>query len=99
MKHKSIRNNDHDLNLPEQRFTLTVNSTIQQDIFKELHPSLVTFLRRKLGKPNFQVENKLQEASNSERRPYTNQEKFQTLLEKQPMLQRLVDQLGLDPDL
>ncbi|MEL6534275.1 MAG: hypothetical protein AAFQ98_02625 [Bacteroidota bacterium] len=97
-KQKSVRNNTYDLNLDSQVITLSVTSTIQKDILGELREPLLAFLRRKLGKPGLQLEGREVEIT-QERRPYTNQEKLQHLLEKQPLLQDLVDKLGLDPDL
>ncbi|HAA11250.1 MAG TPA: hypothetical protein DCE41_05930, partial [Cytophagales bacterium] len=97
-KQKSVRNNTYTLDLDSQLVTLSVTSTIQKDILAELREPLLGYLKRQLGKPKLQLEGKVVEIT-QERRPYTNQEKLQHLLEKQPKLQDLVDKLGLDPDL
>ena len=86
------------LDIPKQQITLTVGSTILEDAVTEMREDLMRFLRQKLGKPKLSIETIIQEAA-VERRPYTNQEKLQHLLEKQPKLQDLLDRLDLDPDL
>ena len=97
-KQKTIRGNTYEVDEAGLVITWKVHSAVQQDIYQELREPLTTYLRRAMGKPKLLMEHRLEEVA-QERKPYTNQEKFQHLLEKQPNLKDLVDKLGLDPDL
>jgi hypothetical protein len=62
-----------------------------------LRTELLIFLRGKLENDLITISSTMR-AADEKKRPYTPKEKFEHMIEKQPLLQELKDRLGLDPD-
>jgi len=87
-----------------QTFTLTnnvitvlLNNPIEEPMLQGMKSDLVGYLREKLNNSTLQVEGEMQQ-NNTKRKAYTNKEKFDYLVEKNPLLKELQEKLGLDPD-
>ncbi|UII21203.1 hypothetical protein [Fulvivirga ligni] len=70
---------------------------VKIDILDRFRPELASHLKRTLNNRFIVLETELVEAK-AQRMIYTNHEKFNYLMEKQPLLRDLRDRLGLDPD-
>jgi DNA polymerase-3 subunit gamma/tau len=77
--------------------TLQLTNPIEEPILQGLKADLVSYLRAKNNNSTLQVEGEMQQ-NNIKRKAYTNKEKFDYLLEKNPLLKELQEKLGLDPD-
>jgi hypothetical protein len=70
---------------------------VQEMMLTNLRSDLTTFLRDRLKNQSINVVGELREAE--ERKViYTNREKFDYLVARNPMLKELKDRLGLDTD-
>ena len=76
-------------------FKLQLDNQIQMDTLVQLKQELATFLRQRLRNALIQIASEIVESS-TERRPYTAQEKFEYLANKNPALLELRDKLGLE---
>jgi len=77
--------------------TVLLNNPIEEPLLQGIKTDLVTYLREKLNNSTLQVEGEMQQ-TNTRRKAYTSKEKFDYLLEKNPLLKELQEKLGLDPD-
>ncbi len=76
-------------------FKLQLDNQIQMDALTQLKQDLAVHLRQTLRNTTIQIAAEVVE-SNTERRPYTAQEKFEFLANKNPALLELRDKLGLE---
>lgn len=76
-------------------FKLQLDNQIQMDTLVQLKQELATFLRQRLRNTSIQIASEIVEIT-TERRPYTAQEKFEYLANKNPALLELRDKLGLE---
>lgn len=76
-------------------FNLQLDNQIQMDTLTQLKQDLATFLRQRLRNASIQIAAEIVETT-TERRPYTAQEKFEYLANKNPALLELRDKLGLE---
>jgi DNA polymerase-3 subunit gamma/tau len=74
---------------------LQLDNQIQMETLVQLKQELATFLRQSLRNASIQIASEIVE-STSERRPYTAQEKFEYMANKNPALLELRDKLGLE---
>jgi len=77
---------------------ISLSSPALQAKVEQLKPDLMTFLRQQLLCPTLSLETQIVKES-VERKLYTDQDKFNHLAEKYPMLRELQQRLGLDVDL
>ncbi len=77
--------------------TLQLTNPIEEPMLQGMKPDLVTYLREKINNSTLLVEGEMQ-TNNTKRKAYTNKEKFEYLVEKNPLLKELQEKLGLDPD-
>jgi len=77
--------------------TVALANTVEEPLLQSIMTELVSYLRNRLSNPTIKVESVLKEAD-GKKIAYTNKEKFDLLVEKNPMLKELKDRLGLDPD-
>ncbi len=100
-KHKDQVAEYHLLNQPltinKNLITVLLTNPIEEPLLKDIKSDLVTYLRKRLKNSYIQVEGEMQQYS-TKRKAYTNKEKFEYLVEKNPLLKELKDKLGLDPD-
>ena len=76
-------------------FKLQLDNQIQMDTLTQMKQDLATFLRQRLRNASIQIAAEIVETT-IERRPYTAQEKFEYLANKNPALFELRDKLGLE---
>ncbi len=76
-------------------FKLQLDNQIQMDTLTQMKQDLATFLRQRLRNASIQIVAEIVETT-TERRPYTAQEKFEYLANKNPALLELRDKLGLE---
>lgn len=98
------KNQVSEYHILNQTFTLTnnvitvlLNNPIEEPMLQGMKSDLVGYLREKLNNNTLQVEGEMQQ-NNTKRKAYTNKEKFDYLVEKNPFLRELQEKLGLDPD-
>lgn len=78
--------------------SLALTNAIEEPILVSIKPELLTYLREMLSNSSLKIEGVLAEQDNSKRIAYTNKEKFEHLMEKNPLLKDLKEKFGLDPD-
>jgi DNA polymerase-3 subunit gamma/tau len=83
--------------LKNNLITIFLNNPIEEPLLQGMKADLVGYLREKLNNSTLQVEGEMQ-LHNTKRKAYTNKEKFDYLVEKNPYIKELQDKLGLDPD-
>lgn len=72
-------------------------SSVQETMLNNFKGDLITYLREQLRNNSIMVIGELREAEEKQML-YTPRDKFEFLIEKNPMLKTLRDRLGLDPD-
>lgn len=77
--------------------TVDLLSPVHETMLNNIKSELVAFLRERLRNNTIQVTGQLQ-TEQDKKIIYTNREKFDFLVEKNPMLKELKDRLGLDTD-
>lgn len=77
--------------------TIHLNNAIEEPLLQSIKIDLVTYLRDRLKNNNLLLSTKLKEVI-STKMAYTNKEKFEAMVEKNPLLIQLKDKFGLDPD-
>lgn len=77
--------------------TVALANSIEEPLLQNILPDLLTYLRSRLSNSSIKVESVLKREE-GKKIAYTNKEKFDLLVEKNPMLKELKDRLGLDPD-
>lgn len=81
----------------EYTVVIKITNPVQHNLLDRFRSDLTVHLKTKLnnGKINIDTE---QVEENSQRKYYTNSDKFRYLAEKKPIINQLKDRLGLDPD-
>ena len=72
-------------------------STVQETMLNNFKNDLITYLRENLKNNSIMVVGELRETEEKQML-YTPRDKFEFLLEKNPLLKTMRDKLGLDPD-
>ncbi len=70
---------------------------VQESMLSGLKSELTTFLREKLRNNSINVKGELRELDEKKMK-YTDRDKFDFLLDKNPLLKEMKDRLGLDTD-
>lgn len=83
--------------LQDNQVVITLSNPIEEPLLNNMRTSLIAFLRDKLSHSSIMVTSVLQEVE-SKRQLYTNKEKFDYLLAKNPQLAVLKERFGLDPE-
>ena len=79
------------------KITIPLHNSVQEMMLSNIRVDLTTFLRDKLKNQSINVVGELREAD-QRKVIYTNREKFDYLVAKNPMLKEFKDRLGLDTD-
>ena len=77
--------------------TVELLSPVHETMLNNIKSEITAFLREQLRNNSIQVTGELK-SSEEKKIIYTNREKFDYLVEKNPMLRELKDRLGLDTD-
>jgi DNA polymerase-3 subunit gamma/tau len=84
--------------LEEQKITVMLYNHIQEGSLNNIRGELGAYLREKLRNGSIQVFGEFVKEGEAKKIIYTNREKFEYLVEKNPVLRELKDRLGLDTD-
>lgn len=85
--------------LNENTITVSLHHPVQETMLDNMRIELSTFIRERLKNNSILISGKLVEMKEDEKKVfYTPREKFEYLIEKNPMLKELKDRLGLDTD-
>ena len=71
---------------------------IEEPLLQSIRTELVTYLREKLSNSSINVIGQLQLPENRQRVAYTNKEKFDALVAKNPLIGELRDRFSLDSE-
>ena len=77
--------------------SFSVVNQVQEDEIDAIKTDLLTFLRSAMKNSSLQLKI-IVDKHDTERKPYTGEEKFQRLAEKNPTLNKLRQQFGLEID-
>ena len=83
--------------IKENNIIIQLLSTVQESMLNNFKSDLITHLRENLKNNSILVVGELREQEEKQML-YTPRDKFEYLLEKNPVLKKLRDRLGLDPD-
>jgi hypothetical protein len=75
-----------------------MTNPIEEPLLASIKSDLVGYLREKLSNSTIQVKGELRMAEGKQRMAYTNKEKFEVLLDRNPLLRELKDRFALDAD-
>jgi hypothetical protein len=81
----------------ENKIVMPLTNPIQETMLNEFRTELNAFLRERLQNNTIQVVGELRE-DEDKKMIYTPRDKFDYLMEKNPLIKELKDTLGLDPD-
>jgi hypothetical protein len=87
-----------DFVLQDNKVIITLSNPIEEPFLQGIRTSLITYLRDKLSNSSLMVVGVMQELQSARPMIYTNKEKFDYLLEKNPALKELQERFGLDAD-
>ncbi len=75
-----------------------MTNPIEEPLLANMKADLVGYLRERLSNSTIQVKGELRIAEGKQRMAYTNKEKFDALLDRNPLLRELKDRFALDAD-
>jgi hypothetical protein len=81
----------------ENQIVIHLLSTVQETLLSNFKTDLINYLRTTLKNNSIVVTGELKETEEKQML-YTPRDKFEYLLGKNPLLQKMRDRLGLDPD-
>ena len=79
------------------KIVMPITNPIQETMLNEFRLELTTFLRERLQNSTIQVVGELRMAD-EKKMVYTPRDKFEYLMNKNPLIKEMKDRLGLDPD-
>jgi len=79
-------------------FEILVESSYHQQVVEKRRDSIINFLKEKLGVKKVNMVVTISK-TDTQRKPYTAQEKYAAMKTKNPEIDKLVDQLGLGLDM
>ena len=88
---------NREFELDGQVIRIALDNDLQQEMLSMLRHELISFLRQRLDAPELSLDFRVAPME-VKRMPYTAQEKFNYMAEKNPTLKELQDALGLDTD-
>lgn len=86
-----------DFELEGNQVILPLTNPIEEPLLQGIRTSLITYLRDKLSHSSINVTGILQQVE-GKKMIYTNKDKFDHLIERNPALRQLQEKFGLDPD-
>jgi hypothetical protein len=82
----------------ENKVIVPLHNHFQITLLDEMKLDLLTFLRERLQNDSIQLSGEVKTADDTKKVLYTNREKLDHLMEKNPVLKELKDRFGLDTD-
>lgn len=86
-----------DFELQGSQVILPLNNPVEEPLLQGVRTSLITYLRDKLSNSSVTVTGVLKEVE-SKKMIYTNKDKFEHMVQKNPALKELKERFGLDPE-
>lgn len=80
----------------EFQIGIVLESQLQVELFTEIKPDLVLFLRNQYKSKLINITESIEEQQNQSTKPYTNDDKFKYMIQKNPALLKLKQDLNLD---
>ena len=93
-----FRDRELEIDLEAEQIVLLFVNRVQLDNFEDLKTDLLFYLRQNLSNADVTIKAKLKSMKSDAKRLYTDQDKLQYLIEKNPIVKELKDRLGLDVD-
>lgn len=84
-----------DFNLTKNELSFKLSNKILHDVFLEIKQDLTDYLRKKLHNSEIQIDAFIT-AEETKAKPRTEQEKFESMAQKNPSIWKLKEALGLD---
>lgn len=85
------------IKLEGEMITVELTNPVEVDGLEKIKAELLTFIRNKFQNNAIQLQHKVNIEKAAER-PYTPKEKFEAMMKENPLLGKLKDTFGLDPD-
>jgi len=82
----------------DNKLVITLDNPIEEPFLQGMRTSLIAYLRDKLSNSSLLVVGIMREVESTRPMIYTNKEKFDYLLDKNPALKDLQERFGLDAD-
>lgn len=83
----------------DNKVIIQLHNHFQETLLDEIRLDLLTFLRDRLGNDSIQLGGEIKAPVDTGKKMlYTNKEKFDHLMEKNPVVKELKDKFGLDTD-
>lgn len=82
----------------DNKVIVPLHNHFQETLLDEIRLDLLTFLRENLGNDTLQLGGEIKTVSDDKKVLYTNREKLEHLMEKNPVVKELKDKFGLDTD-
>jgi DNA polymerase-3 subunit gamma/tau len=86
------------IEIQKNEVLICMTNPIEEPLLASMKSDLVGYLREKLNNGTIQVKGELKIAEGKQRIAYTNKEKFEVLLDRNPLLRELKDRFALDAD-
>lgn len=86
------------IDIEDKAIIVHVYHPVQETMLNNMRIELSTFIRERLRNNSIQIIGKTKEVEEGKKVYYTPREKFDYLVEKNPILKELKDRLGLDTD-
>ncbi len=86
------------IEIQKNEVLICMTNPIEEPLLASMKSDLVGYLREKLSNGTIQVKGELKIAEGKQRIAYTNKEKFEVLLDRNPLLCELKDRFALDAD-
>lgn len=85
------------IKLEGEMITVELTNPVEVDGLEKIKAELLTFIRNKFQNNAIQLQHNVNIEKAAER-PYTPKEKFEAMMKENPLLGKLKDTFGLDPD-
>lgn len=86
------------IDIQRNEVLIYMTNPIEEPLLASMKSDLVGYLREKLNNSTIHVKGELKIAEGKQRFAYTNKEKFEVLLDRNPLLRELKDRFSLDAD-
>lgn len=84
--------------LRDNNVIVPLHNNFQETLLDEIRLDLLTFLRERLSNDTLQLTGEIKTVADDKKVLYTNREKLEHLMEKNPAVKELKDRFGLDTD-
>ena len=82
----------------DNKVIIQLHNHFQETLLDQIRLDLLTFIRERLSNDSIQLAGEIKAVASDKKVLYTNKEKLDHLMEKNPMVKELKDKFGLDTD-